>query len=336
MYAGVIKTQWQRNSRTMHNTQEDAKDRANADGESQAGSAANGAWLVLLAAVCWGTTGTAQAFAPEGATPLAVGAARLAVGGLALLLWAIARRSFQRDRGWPWGATLCAATCMATYQLCFFAAVDRTGVAAGTVVAIGSGPVVAGLMSWLLYRDAPGWPWFIATVLATAGCALLGLSGGSVTIDPVGILLAVGAGGSYAIYVIASKGLVVVQRPEAAMGVVFAAGALLLMPLFFMQDFSWVAQARGLMVVLHLGLVTTALAYALFAEALTTTPVATAVTLTLGEPLTATLLGVLVLRESLNTTAMAGVALLLIGLVVLAISARRAIQPVAAVEQTAL
>ena len=49
-----------------------------------------------------------------------------------------------------------------------------------------------------------------------------------------------------------------------------------------------------------MGIITTALAYALFAETLTITPVATAVTLTLGEPLTATLLGVLVLRESLN------------------------------------
>jgi DME family drug/metabolite transporter len=205
---------------------------------------------------------------------------------------------------------------MAAYQLCFFAAVDRTGVAAGTVVAIGSGPVLAGILGWLVNRETPGWPWGVATILATAGCVLLGLSGGSVTIDPMGILLAVGAGGSYTVYVLASKGLVAAQRPEAAMGVVFALGALMLTPLFFTQDFAWLAQARGLAVALHLGIVTTALAYALFAQALTTTPVATAVTLTLGEPLTATLLGVLVLRESLNTMAMAGVALLLVGLII--------------------
>lgn len=284
----------------------------------------NGTWLVLMAAICWGTTGTAQAFAPEGATPLAVGAVRLAVGGGALLLWALLRRSFQAGSKWPVAATLIAAACMAAYQLCFFAAVDRTGVAAGTVVAIGSGPVIAGVLGWLVNRENPGWPWVLATLLATAGCVLLGLSGGSVTIDPIGILLAVGAGGSYTIYVLASKGLVAAQRPEAAMGVVFALGAVLLTPIFFMQDFAWLAEPRGMAVALHLGIVTTALAYALFAEALMTTPVATAVTLTLGEPLTATLLGVLVLRESLNATAMAGVSLLLIGLIVLALSARRA------------
>ena len=44
-----------------------------------------GRLLVLAAAVLWGTTGTALAFAPPGAVPVAVGAVRIAVGGLALL-----------------------------------------------------------------------------------------------------------------------------------------------------------------------------------------------------------------------------------------------------------
>jgi DME family drug/metabolite transporter len=47
------------------------------------GAAAVG--LVLLAAVLFGTTGTAQALGPDGTTPLGVGAARLLVGGTALL-----------------------------------------------------------------------------------------------------------------------------------------------------------------------------------------------------------------------------------------------------------
>ena len=38
--------------------------------------------MVLLAAMLWGTTGTAQALAPPGATPLAVGTVRLTFGGV--------------------------------------------------------------------------------------------------------------------------------------------------------------------------------------------------------------------------------------------------------------
>lgn len=296
-----------------------------AQGDAKRG-AQSGALLVLLAAVCWGTTGTAQAFAPIGATPLSVGAVRLAVGGVTLLLWAVVRRSFQSGRPWPIASTVMAAACMAAYQVFFFAAVARTGVAVGTVVGIGSGPVIAGLIGWIFKRENPGLAWGVATALATTGCVLLGLSGGSVTIDPWGIVLAIGAGAVYSIYVFASKELVEAQRPEAAMGVVFALGALLLTPLYFTQDFSWLAEPRGLAVAFHLGIITTAVAYALFAQALTTTPVATAVTLTLGEPLTATLLGVVVLQESLNLMAATGIALLLIGLVVLAVSARRTAQ----------
>jgi DME family drug/metabolite transporter len=46
---------------------------------------------ILLAAVCFGTTGTAQAVGP-GTSPVAVGAARIVFGGLLLVLAAPGRR----------------------------------------------------------------------------------------------------------------------------------------------------------------------------------------------------------------------------------------------------
>ncbi|MDD2852056.1 MAG: hypothetical protein PHY09_09210 [Desulfuromonadaceae bacterium] len=54
----------------------------------------HGTWLILLAAILWGTTGTTQAFAPSDAHPL--GALRLAIGG-ALLLFAILRGQITRN-----------------------------------------------------------------------------------------------------------------------------------------------------------------------------------------------------------------------------------------------
>jgi len=288
---------------------------------------------VLLAAVCWGSTGTAQAFAPESATPAAVGAIRLAVGGVCLLLWAMTRGVLRRDRPWPRSATLAAAACMAAYQLCFFAAVARTGVAVGTVVAIGSAPVMAGLFGWWLRRERPTRAWGIATALAVAGCTVLSLNGsqaaGAPVLDLTGAALALGAGGSYALFAVLSKELVARQRPEAAMGVIFSLGALMLSPLFFRLDFTWLADSRGLLVAFHLGLVTTALAYALFAQGLSSTTVATAATLTLAEPLTATLLGLVVLREPATPVSLAGMALIGIGLLTLAAGAARLKAPAA-------
>src|SRR3954454_10529396 len=85
---------------------------------------------VLLASVLFGTTGTAQALGPSGTSPATVGAGRIVVGGLLLVL--VARGA----RRWPWSvAVLVGGAAVATYQLCFFAAVADTGVAVGTVVA---------------------------------------------------------------------------------------------------------------------------------------------------------------------------------------------------------
>ncbi len=280
-----------------------------------------GALLVLAAAVLWGTTGTAQALAPPGATPLAVGTMRLVIGGTALLAVALARGAFRHSHNWPIGPTLLAIVTIAAYQLCFFAAVVRTGVAVGTVVAISSAPVAAGLLGVIFLRERPGTPWLLATALAVAGCALLTLAdGGQATlqVDALGILLAVGTGVCYAVYTIALKRLLAVQPPDAVTAVAFFGGALLLAPLLFFVDLTWLTEPRGLLVAFHLGLIATALAYLFFIRGLASVPAASAVTLALAEPLTATLLGVVVLGERLNGPALAGMALLAVGLGVLA------------------
>jgi DME family drug/metabolite transporter len=120
----------------------------------------------------------------------------------------------------------------------------------------------------------------------------------------------------------AIKGLLPGRTPDAVMAVVFSIGALLLSPFLMTADLHWMAAPRGIAVVLHLGVVVTSLSYWLFARGLRTVPVAAAVTLTLVEPLTAALLGIVLLGERLSRTAFGGIALLFAGLAVLAGSLR--------------
>jgi drug/metabolite transporter, DME family len=282
--------------------------------------AQHGRLLVLAAAVLWGTTGTAQALAPLGAAPAVVGAVRLAIGGGGLLLLALAQGSLRRGGRWPLAATLLAAGSMAAYQLCFFAAVAMTGVAAGTVVAIGVAPLFAGILGFLFRGEQPDRRWFLATLLAVAGCALLILPGKALAVDRMGILLAVGAGAAYAVYAVAGKRLLENQPAAAATAVIFTLAALLLLPWLLTADLAWLRQPAGLGAALHLGVVATAVAYTLFARGLTLIPVATAVTLSLAEPLTAGLLGVIVLGERLSGAALVGVGLLMAGLAVLTVN----------------
>jgi DME family drug/metabolite transporter len=69
---------------------------------------------------------------------------------------------------------------------------------------------------------------------------------------------------------------------------------------------SWVATGRGLAVATYLAVLTTALAYLLYARGLRTTAVTTATTLGLAEPAIAAVLGLAVLSEHLTITGLAG------------------------------
>ncbi len=103
-------------------------------------------------------------------------------------------------------------------------------------------------------------------------------------------------------------------------GATFGLGALLLLPVFFFTNSRWLLTPRGVAVALMLGLVATALAYLLYTRALRVVAVNTAVTLTLAEPVTASLLGVLLLGERLAWAGWAGVALILAGLLTLTLA----------------
>jgi DME family drug/metabolite transporter len=274
-----------------------------------------GAWLVLAAGALWGTTGTAQALAPPGATPAAVGAVRLALGGAGLLAVALLRGELRQAARLPGRAVVAAAVAVAAYQVCFFSGVSLTGVALGTVVGIGSSPVWAGLLAWLSGAGRPSRRWVLATGLAVAGVILLIAGGRSLQVNLPGVILALAAGASYAIYASASKRLLERASPDAVMAVVFGLAALLLSPILLQSDLGWVGTPRGAAVVLHLGLLATTLSYLLFARGLRSLPAPTAVTLSLAEPLTAAGLGLLVLQERLTMAALLGGGLLLAALI---------------------
>jgi DME family drug/metabolite transporter len=276
--------------------------------------------LVLLSAICFGTTGTAQALGPE-AAPITVGATRIAVGALLLLL--VARAVPATSAPWPRRELGVIAVAIAIYQLAFFAAVDRTGVAVGTVVALGSAPAIAGVAGLLIDGEPLTRRWAAATGLACTGVLLLVLGGGGASVDPLGVMLAVASGSGYATYAVLAKRLLRLgHAPERVMAASFSLGALLLVPVLLTGDMGWLATGDGLALALFLGAIPTALAYVLFARGLRELTPGETATLTLAEPLTATGLGIVALGERPGVVAAVGAALVLAGLLALAVPAR--------------
>ena len=278
--------------------------------------------VVLLGAILWGTTGTAQTFMPQTIHPLAVGASRLAVGGFSLLIILLVLRKIS-FRNWPWKSTLYAAISMAVFQYLFFSSVRLTGVAIGTVVTIGSAPVFSGIIEWLLVKRRPTRVWVIATTLAIIGCLLLFLNKDGIVVNPLGVAMSLGAGLLFAFYTLVNKEVLAKVDAVPAVAVIFSVSALMLLPFLFLFETEGLLTGRGISVVLYLGIATTSIAYILFSVGLKRIPSSSAVTLSLAEPLTAAVLSVLVVGEQLNVTSWMGVALLLGGILVLTLGGRK-------------
>jgi DME family drug/metabolite transporter len=280
---------------------------------------------ILIAAVLWGTTGTASSLAPAGAPAASLGCAGLALGGILLFLTSRGARSLPAACTRPerWLLVL-GALAVAGYPVTFYPAVSRIGVAVATVIALGSAPVFAGLLSWIIGQARPTARWTGATAATVLGCTLLvlgpELTGHATPLDMTGIGLALCAGLSYAAYSLIGGRLITRGHPsDSVMGVLFGAAGLLVLPLVLSTSTHWLITTRGAAVALHLALFTVYLAYRLFGHGLRHTPASVATTLTLAEPAVAAVLGVTVLGERQPATSWCGLGILALGLAFLTV-----------------
>jgi drug/metabolite transporter, DME family len=294
--------------------------------------------LVLLSGVLFGTAGTARAIAAPGASNVAVGALRMIVGGVTLLI-GMPRLGGSRMRVrslWRRPVVILMAGGAAVYQVCFFAAVVSAGVALGTLVTVGSTPIFAGLIGWAVLGHRPSGSWVAATAFAVLGLALLSLGaigGGTGDAVGVGVLLALVAGLCSGVYNVGTKRVLDgTTAPIELTAATFAVASLLLLPGLLLQPLGWLASAAGLGLALYLGAVTAALANSWLARGVERLGPGPASTLMLADPVTAATLGVVVLHEQVTAVAAVGIGLVLVGLALQAAGPRwrgssREVQP---------
>src|SRR4029450_9183105 len=90
----------------------------------------------------------------------------------------------------------------------FFAGTERLGVALGTIIALGSGPLFAGMLE-LALGHRPGAQWLLGTRGRVVGGALLVIpSATEADFSVVGLLAALTAGLGYAVYAVVTKRLI--------------------------------------------------------------------------------------------------------------------------------
>jgi len=154
---------------------------------------------VAVAALLFGTTGVAgQVFAP-GLPATTTAGWRVVIGGGVLVLLSIAAgQAPWRFRLRRWHVVI-GSLAFLGFQLGFFAAVDRLGVAAATIVTIGSGPIVAGLLDRVRRGTRLRRRWLVGIGLAITGIAVMtGMNG--VVLNTAGLACAVAAGFCFPVF----------------------------------------------------------------------------------------------------------------------------------------
>jgi DME family drug/metabolite transporter len=291
-----------------------------------------GALPILLISTLWGLGGLVSTLAPASASTSALAAAGMTLGG-GLMLGFVpgARRLLVRaaDRREQSLVVLGTLTVLA-YQQFFYPAIRQIGVAEATVIALGSAPLFAGLLTRVVDRRPLPRRWMCCAPVAVVGCALLvaghgsgaGLGPGAHS-QALGVTLALIPGLAYAATSTVAARLIAAGNGSAeVMGAMFGGAAVISVPILAITGVGWLGSVHGTGAALFLGLVSNCLCYTLFGRALRHTSAAVATTLTLAEGAVGALMGVAVRGERLTAIAWVGLALLGAALLVLCVPAR--------------
>lgn len=280
---------------------------------------------VLFSSIVWGTTGTAATFAPE-VSAIAIGAAAMGIGGLLQALLA-ARGIGQAlpDLAKHWRNLVLGGLAVAIYPLAFYASMRMAGVTIGTVVTIGSAPLLSALIEYLFDGARLSKQWLWGALIGLAGMILLCVAEGSMHTGTqtgnsvlIGICLGLIGGLTYALYSWTARSLMLRGiRSSVAMGATFGIGGLLLMPVLLMTGAAFTASWNNAAVGLYMAIVPMFIGYLCFGIGLARISASMATTITLIEPVVAALLAVVIVGERLAPMGWLGVALIISCLVVI-------------------
>jgi DME family drug/metabolite transporter len=282
--------------------------------------------LSLLGNGLAGTAGTVAAIYAINTPSPVIGFVRLSIGAITLLILAPflggklsqLPRLITRPGVWIMGAS------SASYQVFFFASVERTGVATAALITVGCIPVSAGIVGWMFLRERPTKIWYISTAIAISGLVIASI-GELETNDATGLVYAVLAGSGIGAYINAAKIEVRAGGHSTQLpGMAFLLGSI---GLFFvvrsdLMQVQWTTQT--ILLAVYLGAVTMGIANGIQIVGLRGISPGVASTMMLADPVTAAVLGVVVLGEAVTLNGTVGLVLVVIGLVLQSFSADEA------------
>lgn len=285
-----------------------------------------GILAVILASLLWGTTGTAATFAPA-LSPLFIGSFAMGMGGI--LQCGLATVKIVHDRALL--AVHCrflivGALAVAIYPLAFYSSMRLSGVIIGTVVSIGSAPILSAIIEYFSRDFQLNKQWAMGALLGIIGMVMLAFSdNASTTIQythvNLGILLGLVAGLTYALYSWSARQLMLKGvNTKAAMDATFGCGGLLLIPVMLITGSAFVTSWNNMAVGFYMALIPMFLGYRCYGFGLSKISASMATTITLLEPVIAAILAMLIVGECLSLIGWIGMLLIFICLIMVTLS----------------
>ncbi|MGW9499016.1 DMT family transporter [Streptomyces prasinus] len=279
----------------------------------------SGTALLVLAGLLWGTGGLAGSLltARTGLQPVAVAAYRLLAGSALITAYAAVAgrlRTVPRTRAAA-ARVATSGVLLAAYQTAYFAAVKATSVSLATLTTMVSIPVLDTVGSAALDRRPPTLRAAGSIVIAVSGLMLLldsptSTSGNRATRAGLALLAALG----FAVLTLDRRAPLPGLDRDATTGLSFLTGGLLLLPASLVSGMELPPRIDAVGAVVFLGLVPTAVAYTSYFAGLYHAGPAAGVVAVLLEPLTATLLAVLLGHDRLGGAQVLGAFLVLVSI----------------------
>lgn len=290
---------------------------------------------MAMGAALWGTAGVAGALTARYSSLSwpAISSVRLLLGGLLMLVLTAITGELRRVQRTSESVRRIVATGVATaiYATAYFQAVPLVGVAVATVVCLGSAPVAVAVYTAIRERRLPSRPTTLALLAALAGLGLVSnpsTPAGDQRWFGLGLALALLSGLAFAASTVVNQRTVPGLTPRPLIATSLTLAGLLSAPLGLLggADFTTVT-APAWATIAFLVIFQTVIAYlAYFGGLQAGLPATTAVIVLLLEPLTATVLAMLILHEQLTLPVLLGMVLLMIAVVL--VRPVRKIQPV--------
>lgn len=284
-----------------------------------------GILAVILASILWGTTGTAATFAPS-LSPLLIGSLAMGIGGILQCTLAISKIIKERHLLIKHVHLLIVgAIAVMIYPLAFYSSMRLSGVTIGTVVSIGSAPIFSALIEYISRDFRLTKQWVIGAAFGILGMILLAFSEDNSSTTQyehttIGILLGLIAGFTYALYSWSARQLMLKGiSAKSAMGATFGCGGILLIPVMVFTGLGLFETLTNIIVCAYMALIPMFMGYLCYGFGLSKISASTAITITLLEPVIATILAILVIDEILPLIGGLGILFILICLTLITI-----------------